>query len=81
MQLVEGTQALLALQQMPLSLEAPTAFKICLLGLQKRNCIHHRFSPLKQHLNSDGAIIWGGGPREFNQDVNNFYPFSQQWEK
>lgn len=24
---------------------------------------------------------WGGGVREFNQDVNNFYPVSQQWGK
>lgn len=78
---MKGAQALLAPQQMPVSLEAPTAFKICLLGFQKRNCIEHRVSPLKQRLNSDGAISWGGGPREFNQDVNNFYPFSQQWEK
>lgn len=66
---------------MPDSLEVQTAFKICLLALQKRNCIHPRVSPLKQHLNSDGAIIWGGGPEEFNQDVNNFYPSSPQWEK
>lgn len=63
------------------SLGVQTVFKICLLALRKRNWSHHRVSPLKQHLNSDGAVIWGRGPGEFNQDVNNFYPFSQQWEK
>lgn len=66
---------------MPDSLEVQTAFKICLLALQKRNCIHHRVNLLNEYLNSDGAIIWGGGPGEFNQDVNNFYLFSQQWER
>lgn len=67
------------LQQMSVPLEASTDFKSASKHFTKPHS--HRVRPLKLCLNSAGAIARVGGAWEFNQDVNSFYPFSQQWGK